>query len=80
MHFDAEYKLMITQRLVLITEVELIFFGEDDETTGAGLGLSTSEVGLRLAYQILVCFCPILASVGKINTAIQQILREAKAS
>lgn len=58
LRFDAEYELMLTQRLVLIPEVELNFFGENDMATGAGSGLSNSEVGLRLAHQIRRKFSP----------------------
>lgn len=58
LRLEAEYELMLTQRLVLIPEVEFNFFGEDDEETGAGSGLSNSEVGLRLAYEIRREFAP----------------------
>lgn len=58
LRFDAEYELMLTQRLVLIPEIEMNFFGEDDVETGAGSGLASSEVGLRLAYQIRREFSP----------------------
>lgn len=58
LRFEAEYELMLTQRLVLIPEIELNFFGKTDEETETGSGLSNSEVGLRLAYEIRREFAP----------------------
>jgi copper resistance protein B len=55
---ESEYEFMLTQRLVLIPEFELNIFGEDDQETGASSGLSNSEVGLRLAYEIRREFSP----------------------
>ncbi|MFT6220984.1 MAG: copper resistance protein B [Candidatus Endobugula sp.] len=56
--FEAEYEQMITQRLVLIPEVELNFFGQTDLETETGSGLASSEIGLRLAYEIRREFAP----------------------
>lgn len=56
--FEAEYEQMITQRLVLIPEMELNFFGQTDLETDTGSGLASSEVGLRLAYEIRREFAP----------------------
>ncbi len=56
--FEAEYELPITQRLVLIPEFEINIFGENDEETGTGSGVSDTEVGLRLAYAIIPEFSP----------------------
>lgn len=58
LRFEAEYELMLTQRLVLIPEIELNFFGKTDEETETGSGLSNSELGLRLAYEIRREFAP----------------------
>jgi copper resistance protein B len=55
---EAEYELMLTQRLVLIPEIELNLFGKTDVDTDTGSGLSSSEVGLRLAYEIRREFSP----------------------
>lgn len=55
---ETEYELMLTQRLVLIPEIELNFFGKTDEETETGSGLSNSELGLRLAYEIRREFAP----------------------
>jgi copper resistance protein B len=58
LRLEVEYELMLTQRLVLIPEIELNFFGKTDEETESGSGLSNSEVGLRLAYEIRREFSP----------------------
>ncbi len=55
---SAEYEQMITQRLVLIPELELNFAGQNDEQAGVGSGLSSSELSLRLAYEIRREFSP----------------------
>lgn len=56
--FEAEYEQMITQRLVLIPEVELNFAGQTDLVTGTGSGLVSSELSLRLAYEMKREFSP----------------------
>ena len=58
LRFEAEYELMLTQRWVLVPELELNFFGQTDEETEAGSGLANSELGLRLAYEIRREFAP----------------------
>lgn len=52
LRFEVEYELMLTQRWVLIPELEANFFGKTDEETETGSGLASSEIGLRLAYEI----------------------------
>ena len=49
---EAEYELMLTQRWVLIPEIEINAYTEDDEAVGIGSGLSDMELGLRLNYFI----------------------------
>ena len=48
---DAEYELLITQRLILTPEIEFNFYGKDDPSIDVGSGLSEMEVGLRLRYE-----------------------------
>lgn len=55
---QAEYELMLTQKWVLVPEVELNLFGKDDRETGTGSGLSDIEAGLRLRYEIRREFAP----------------------
>ncbi|ODS23795.1 copper resistance protein CopB [Candidatus Endobugula sertula] len=56
--FEAEYEQMLTQRLALIPELELNFFGKDNPVVDIGSGLANSEFGLRLAYEIRREFAP----------------------
>ncbi|MEH6443567.1 MAG: copper resistance protein B [Oceanospirillaceae bacterium] len=58
LRIEAEYELMLTQRLVLRPEIELNFFGKTDAKTQTGSGLANSEVGLRLAYEVRREFAP----------------------
>ena len=55
---QAEYEFMLTQKLVLVPEVELNFYGKDDSDTGTGSGLSEIEAGLRLRYELRREFAP----------------------
>jgi copper resistance protein B len=50
--FKAEYELLITQRWILQPRVELNWYGQDDAVRGLGRGLSSSEVALRLRYEV----------------------------
>ena len=49
---EAEYELLLTQRLVLQPLVELSLSGKDDPDRGIGRGLSTDEVGFRVRYEL----------------------------
>jgi copper resistance protein B len=55
---QVEYEAMLTQRLVLVPEIELNLYGKDDPATGIGSGLANIEVGLRLRYEIRREFAP----------------------
>lgn len=48
---DAEYELLITNRLILQPLVELDWYGQSDTARGIGSGLSSAESGLRLRYE-----------------------------
>jgi copper resistance protein B len=48
----AEYELLITQRWILQPRVELNWYGQDDSARGLGAGLSSSEIALRLRYEV----------------------------
>ncbi|MEA2114189.1 MAG: copper resistance protein B [Thermodesulfobacteriota bacterium] len=56
--FQAEYEVMLTQRLILVPEIELNLYGKDDPATGIGSGLSSIEAGLRLRYEFRREFAP----------------------
>lgn len=49
---EAEYELLLTQRLVLQPKLEAEWYGDDDPARGLGAGLASTEVGLRLRYEI----------------------------
>jgi copper resistance protein B len=48
---EAEYELLITQRLILQPQVELNWYGQSDPERGVGAGLSNAEFALRLRYE-----------------------------
>ncbi|WP_020682345.1 copper resistance protein B [Marinobacterium rhizophilum] len=56
--FEAEYDLLLTQRLVLQPAAELNVAFSDDEEIGVGSGLSSAELGLRLRYELHRKFAP----------------------
>ncbi|MGO4776353.1 copper resistance protein B, partial [Lysobacter sp. 2RAB21] len=58
LNFEAEYELLLTNRLILQPLIELDLFGRDDPRRGIGSGLSTVEAGLRLRYEFTRRFAP----------------------
>lgn len=57
-NLEAEYELLLTNRLILQPLVEVDLYGRDDPRRGVGSGLSTVEAGLRLRYEISRKFAP----------------------
>lgn len=55
---EAEYEILLTQRLILQPDVEINLYGKDDPANGIGSGLSDAEIGLRLRYEIRREFAP----------------------
>jgi copper resistance protein B len=49
---EVEYELLLTNRLVLQPLVEVELFGKSDRERGVGAGLSTTDAGLRLRYEL----------------------------
>lgn len=49
---DAEYEYMFTQKVVLIPNIEMSFYSDDDNARGIVSGLASAEMGLRLHYEI----------------------------
>lgn len=58
LRFEAEYELLITQRLILTPDIEINLYGQNDPDAGIGAGLSDLEAGLRLRYEIRREFAP----------------------
>jgi copper resistance protein B len=50
--FEVEYELLVTNRLVLQPHVEADVFGKRDAARMVDAGLSTTDVGFRLRYEL----------------------------
>ena len=48
---EAEYELLLTNRLVLRPLVELNLYGKNNLERGIGSGLSSTDVGIRMRYE-----------------------------
>jgi copper resistance protein B len=55
---EADYDLLLTQRLILQPAAEISIHGKDDEARDIGSGLSEVELGLRLRYEFRREFAP----------------------
>lgn len=55
---DAEYEYMFSQKLVLVPNLEMSLYSDDDNARGIVSGLSSVELGLRLHYEIKREFSP----------------------
>jgi copper resistance protein B len=60
---EADYELLLTNRLILQPVVEVNLHGRDDPQRGIGAGLSTAEAGLRLRYEFTRQFAPYIGVV-----------------
>ena len=56
--FEVEYELLFTNRLVLQPLFEAELVGKSDPERGVGAGLSTTDLGFRLRYEIRREFAP----------------------
>lgn len=56
--FEAEYELMLTQRLIFQPDLEANLYGRDDTRRSIGSGLSYVSLGLRLRYEFHRQFAP----------------------
>jgi copper resistance protein B len=55
---EAEYEVLLTQRLILQPRTELEFAVQNVPELGVGSGLSSATVGMRLRYEIKREFAP----------------------
>lgn len=64
-HFrlEAEYELLLTNRLILQPLVEAEFYGKADVARRRGAGLSNADAGLRLRYEFRREFAPYVGVV-----------------
>lgn len=60
---EAEYELLLSNRLILQPQLEAELYGESDRQRRIGAGLSSVELGLRLRYEIRREFAPYLGVV-----------------
>lgn len=58
LNVSFEHEMMLTQRWVLISEIELNAYAKDDAEMSVGSGLSNVEASLRLGYEIKREFMP----------------------
>jgi len=58
LRFEAEYEILLTQKLILVPDLEVNLYGKDDPATETGAGLSETELGLRLRYEFKREFAP----------------------
>jgi len=67
LRLEAEYELLLTQKLILQPRVEANFYGKSDPARELGSGLANASVGLRLRYEIKREFAPYIGVqwVGK---------------
>lgn len=55
---EAEYELLLTQKLIVQPRAELTLYGKDDEQNELGSGLSSSAIGFRIRYEFTRQFAP----------------------
>lgn len=55
---EGDYDILLTNKLILQPTAEFNFYGKNDPQRGVGSGLSESEIGLRLRYEIRPQFAP----------------------
>ncbi|WP_236177194.1 MULTISPECIES: copper resistance protein B [Pseudomonas] len=55
---EGDYDILLTNRLILQPTAELNVYGKNDPQRGIGSGLSNTEVGLRMRYEIRREFAP----------------------
>lgn len=53
MDLDAEYELLLTNRLILSASLDVLVAFSEDRAIGVGKGLNSTETGLRLSYDLI---------------------------
>lgn len=59
---EAEYELLLTQKLILQPRSELSIYGKGDPDNSLGKGLSDLSIGLRLRYEFSRKFAPYIGA------------------
>jgi copper resistance protein B len=57
---EAEYELLLTQKLIFQPRTEISLYGKDDLQNNLGSGFSSSSIGFRLRYEFSRQFAPYL--------------------
>ena len=60
LRLEAEYDLLLTQKLILTPDLEINAYGKRDPARRLGAGVSNVEFGLRLRYEVTRQFAPYL--------------------
>jgi len=66
-NLDAEYELLLTNRLILQPSLEISAALKNEPQAGIGSGLGSLEAGLRLRYEVTRRFAPYLGLVHERN-------------
>jgi copper resistance protein B len=74
---EVEYELLFTNRLVLQPLLEADVFGTSDPERGVGAGLSTTDMGLRLRYEVRRELAPYIGVTWKRHWGTTRDLAEA---
>ena len=74
---EAEYELLLTNRLILQPVLEATLHGKEDAARGIGKGLSPAEAGLRLRYEVTRQFAPYVGVVHERSFGDTAALRRA---
>lgn len=78
LRLGGEYDVLLTNRLILQPSYEVNFYSQDDESRGRGRGLTDTELGLRLRYEIRREFAPYIGVSGINFTGKHPIWRKEK--
>ena len=63
LRFEAEYELLLTNRLIAQPLLELNLLGKADPDRGLGSGVTAAEIGIRLRYEVTRQFAPYVGVV-----------------
>lgn len=78
LRLEADYDILLTNRLILQPTVEANLYGRNDRERGAGSGLGEIEAGLRLRYEIYRQFAPYLGVTwGRLYGNSEDLARDA---
>ncbi|OBY92600.1 copper resistance protein CopB [Pseudomonas sp. AU11447] len=58
LRLKGDYDILLTNRLILQPTAEVNLYGQNDPRRGTGSGISDSEVGMRLRYEVYREFAP----------------------